>query len=240
MNHYVYKITCTHPDHFSEYYIGKRSCSCDIYSDKYMGSGTRITRLIKKYGIDFFHKEILCTAHSQEEAYLVEKTLVTEDIINDSLCLNLITGGHGGTQSEETRKRVSKTMIKLWEDPKRRLYYSDMVKNRSPDIVDKISKGLSGIPKSETHKKALSHALKGKPKSEEHKRKLSEVNKGKTMSVESIEKLKLTNQSESVREQRSHSAKNRPKVECPYCQRLVDSSTAKRWHFDNCKFNKGA
>ena len=210
MNHYVYKITCTHPDHFSEYYIGKRSCSCDIYSDKYMGSGTRITRLIKKYGIDFFHKEILCTAHSQEEAYLVEKTLVTEDIINDSLCLNLITGGHGGTQSEETRKRVSKTMIKLWEDPKRRLYYSDMVKNRSPDIVDKISKGLS------------------------------EVNKGKTMSVESIEKLKLTNQSESVREQRSHSAKNRPKVECPYCQRLVDSSTAKRWHFDNCKFNKGA
>lgn len=239
MNHYVYKITCTHPDHLGEYYIGKRTCHCAIDDDSYMGSGIRITRLIEKYGIDFFHKEILNIAASETEAYSIERSIVTETILNDPKCLNLITGGHGGKQSEETRQQVSATMKQFWKNNPRRHEYSIMMKNRPDYIRQKISRATAGVPKSTEHREALSNALKGKPKSEEHRRKLSEVNKGKTMSAEALQKLHNTNQDEQVKAQRSNSAKNRPKIQCPHCERMVDTSTSKRWHFDNCK-NKGA
>jgi hypothetical protein len=31
----------------------------------------------------------------------------------------------------------------------------------------------------------------------------------------------------------------RPKVTCPHCQKTLDESNAKRWHFDNCKMKGG-
>jgi len=49
--------------------------------------------------------------------------------------------------------------------------------------------------------------------------------KGKTHSKESIELNRIA-------------AKNREKLECPYCQKVLDISNAKRWHFDNCKFKE--
>ncbi len=160
--------------------------------------------------------------------------LVQEGIISDGQLQQALAD-----QKQSGRKQVSNTMKELWTDPDRRKQYSIMMKNRDPEIIKKTTLALTGVPKSEQHKDALSKALKGKPKSEEHRRKLSEVNKGKTMSPESLQKLYNTNQNAEVKAQRSQSAKNRPKVECPHCLRLVDSSTSRRWHFDNCK-NKGA
>lgn len=29
--------------------------------------------------------------------------------------------------------------------------------------------------------------------------------------------------------------KKRDILKCPHCEKLIDSTSAKRWHFDNCK-----
>lgn len=106
-NHYVYKITnkingC--------YYIGKRSCSCDIEKDtKYMGSGRRLLGAIYEYGIENFTKEILHTCESEFEAYEKEAELVTPKEIHDPFCYNLVEGGSDGYQ------RTLKSLHELWE-----------------------------------------------------------------------------------------------------------------------------
>lgn len=106
-NHYVYKIInkingC--------YYIGKRSCSCDIEKDtKYMGSGRRLLAAIYEHGIENFTKEILYSCESESEAYEKEAELVTFKEIQDPLCYNLVEGGSDGHQ------RTLKSLNELWE-----------------------------------------------------------------------------------------------------------------------------
>ncbi len=106
--HYIYKIInnvngC--------YYIGKRSCSCDIEKDtKYMGSGKRLLAAIYEYGIENFTKEILYSFESEREAYAKEAELVTFKEIQDPLCYNLVEGGSDGHQ------RTLKSLNKLWEE----------------------------------------------------------------------------------------------------------------------------
>lgn len=87
---YVYKITNKLS---GEYYIGLRSCDCPIDQDAYMGSGIRIKHCINKYGIENFSKEILGSFSTRPEASDAEALFVTEEVLEDPLCLNLRTGG---------------------------------------------------------------------------------------------------------------------------------------------------
>lgn len=106
-NHYVYKITNTVN---GCYYIGKRSCSCDIEKDtKYMGSGRRLLAAIYEHGIENFTKEILYSCESEIDAYAKEAELVTLKEIRDPLCYNLVEGGSDGHQ------RTLKSLHELWE-----------------------------------------------------------------------------------------------------------------------------
>jgi len=41
--------------------------------------------------------------------------------------------------------------------------------------------------------------------------------------------------SEEMKKQLSEKAKNRTKLECPHCRKLLSPAMAKRWHFNNCK-----
>ena len=72
-NHYVYLITNKVN---GMKYIGKRSCSCPIEQDRYMGSGTLISKAIKKYGRDNFSKTVLFVGETEEEAYQYERELI--------------------------------------------------------------------------------------------------------------------------------------------------------------------
>lgn len=54
MNHYVYEITNLVN---GKKYIGKRSCSCSIEQDKYMGSGKILKQAEKNMGLIIFQKK---------------------------------------------------------------------------------------------------------------------------------------------------------------------------------------
>ena len=88
--HYFYKITNTINN---KYYYGVHST--DNLNDGYMGSGTVIRRAQKKYGIEFFKKEILKYFDTAEEAYDYEKFVVNETLVRDQNCYNQQQGGSG-------------------------------------------------------------------------------------------------------------------------------------------------
>jgi hypothetical protein len=94
------------------YYIGVHKTS-NPYDD-YLGSGKYIKRAIEKYGIENFEKEIMAIFENSEEAYLLEKKLVTVDLIETGHVYNLTEGGGGGFEfinrtgkklGQRTRKR---------------------------------------------------------------------------------------------------------------------------------------
>jgi hypothetical protein len=61
--------------------------------DGYMGSGTRIIRAIKKYGIENFNKEILLFFDTFENALDYEAEIVNEQLLLDPSCYNIRLGG---------------------------------------------------------------------------------------------------------------------------------------------------
>ena len=61
-----------------------------------MGSGVRLHKAYKKYGIENFKKEILKFFDSAEEAFDYEESVVNETLVYDKNCYNLQCGGKGG------------------------------------------------------------------------------------------------------------------------------------------------
>lgn len=89
--HYFYKITNTINNHF---YYGVHNT--DDLNDGYMGSGVRLHKAYKKYGVENFKKEILKFFDSAEEAFDFEESVVNETLVYDKNCYNLQCGGKGG------------------------------------------------------------------------------------------------------------------------------------------------
>ena len=65
--------------------------------DGYMGSGTKVKELRRKYGPEFFEKKILRFFESEEEMYASEAEVVTPDFLLRDDVLNLLAGGKGYT-----------------------------------------------------------------------------------------------------------------------------------------------
>jgi len=103
---YVYKTTCLTTGHF---YYGVHST--DDLNDSYIGSGIKFLNYVRKYGRDAFVKEIVMYLPSRKEAFTLETQLLTESILSDKMCLNLIEGGrvHKHEYDETFRDRIAKT-----------------------------------------------------------------------------------------------------------------------------------
>lgn len=93
--HFIYKTSCLFN---SNYYIGMHSTSNIL--DGYMGSGIRINRAIKKYGVENFKCEVLEYLSDRDSLARREKEIVTEELLKDVNCLNLKPGGFGGISKE--------------------------------------------------------------------------------------------------------------------------------------------
>ena len=78
----------------NRYYIGMHST--ENIDDGYLGSGRRIKAEIKKYGKDYFVREVLEELPTYEALKLREKEIVNEALLADPLNINLKIGGEGG------------------------------------------------------------------------------------------------------------------------------------------------
>lgn len=89
--------------------------STNNLDDGYMGSGYRIRRSIKKYGENNHKKIILHFLPDRGCLKEKEKQLVTENLLNDPLCMNLTIGGEGGFTIEQQKLNAEKSKIKQKE-----------------------------------------------------------------------------------------------------------------------------
>lgn len=92
--YYFYKITNNINGHF---YYGVH-CT-DNLDDGYMGSGYRLHLAYKKYGLSNFTKEILKYFDSKSEMYKYESEIVTDEMIRNPKCYNIMKGGSGWNTS---------------------------------------------------------------------------------------------------------------------------------------------
>jgi len=168
--HYIYKTTNILNGKF---YIGMHSTF--NLEDGYLGSGKRLRYSINKYGKENHKKEILEYCKNREELKEREKQIVTEDLIQKQLCINLKIGGEGGSLPGKDSPNYG-----------RKFKFSDKHKIN-------ISLARQGMKFSDNHRKSLSTAhqgLKLGPHSEETRKKISIGNKGKKISNET--KLKMS------------------------------------------------
>lgn len=96
------------------YYIGKTNGN----NPTYLGSGTLFRKYLKKYGPEAFAQEILFDRLTKEEAEYIEESLVTQQVVDDPLCLNLTCGGRGGYQSKEHREKIANKNRQKAKNPK--------------------------------------------------------------------------------------------------------------------------
>jgi len=135
---HLYKIT---HESSGRYYYGKHNGVSQKNTGKmsglYWGSGKAIKDLIKKYGTDNLTYNILCYG-SPEYIFELESKIVTKELIEEDLCLNLCEGGLGSPmKSEEQKLAQSKRM-------KGRLV-GDLNPSKQKTVRDKLSKLHSGV-----------------------------------------------------------------------------------------------
>ena len=163
--HFIYKTTNILNDKF---YIGMHSTN--NLNDSYLGSGKRLKRSIKKYGIENFKLEILEFFQNREFLVEREKELVNADLLKDTNCMNLVFGGNGGFISIEGYKKGAKRMNEvLWSNPewvakKRMLSKEYAINNPTGFAATRVGGGIywNGKSHSEETKKKMSEAKKGK------------------------------------------------------------------------------
>ena len=104
---HLYKITNIVT---GEYYIGKHN---GWTQNGYWGSGNRIQRLIKKYGIKNFKYNILVIS-DVDYIFQLEKKYITPEMVDlDEKCLNLTIGGKGvGYMSEDIKQKLRESRAK--------------------------------------------------------------------------------------------------------------------------------
>jgi hypothetical protein len=113
MNYIIYKTTNLIN---GKYYIGKHKQDIDpLNFDGYFGSGKIINNAIKKYGIENFKRETLCSFDNEIECYKKEVHVLNEIFNSDhNDCYNLVGGGYGGltgfvfVNKEDTEKIIHK------------------------------------------------------------------------------------------------------------------------------------
>ena len=154
--HYIYKTTNVVT---GRYYIGMHSTS--KLDDGYMGSGKKLRYSIRKYGVDNHVKEVLEYLPTRELLAEREREIVTSELIQEDLCMNLKEGGSGGFTFEIHQQGGFATTEK----------YKDMLSEWG-------KKG--GKRAIELHGKPLNFKSdwNGKTHTEETKRLLSEKRKG--------------------------------------------------------------
>lgn len=177
----VYKTTCTIT---REYYIGKYTLH-EKERRFYLGSGDRLRYLIKKHGRSNFVRELLYYGVDEAAAYEAEK-LIVEEVLSDSLCVNIAHGGEGAMSGRTHTPEVREMLRKLntgrkWTETQRENYMKAWEGRPNP---------MQGKPMSPEHKEKLRQINLGKKASAETRAKLSAAHKGRKHTEEAKEKIR--------------------------------------------------
>ena len=185
---YIYKTTHLRS---GQYYIGQRKGS---YDSDYLGSGTRIRNMVKKYGKSEFSLEVLAWAYDHDQLNKLEEQYVGKLYKEDPMCVNLIAGGIHGFMSEEVKEKISKNRsgIPAWN---KGVEWSEERK-------EKFSKTRTGEKRSEETKKKLSEAQKSRYENPEERKKMSRI-KTKEEKQKISESTKKRYQNEEERKRHS-------------------------------------
>ncbi|MEG2246466.1 MAG: NUMOD3 domain-containing DNA-binding protein [Peptostreptococcaceae bacterium] len=193
MNHYVYIITNLIN---RKKYIGKRSCSCPIDKDIYMGSGVALGLAKKKYGIENFKKDILLVCDLEEQAYQEEeKAIELVQAVESDMYYNISHGGKGAGSGENNHMFGRTGNLNPmhgrknnWgnhtDDAKNKIRNRFIGQNKSPEHVKKISQ-----IKKELYGNKENHPMFGKYHKRDTKEKLRIINTGKKLSDETKKKI---------------------------------------------------
>jgi hypothetical protein len=102
--------------------------------DGYLGSGKVLRNSVYYHGKENFKREILEFCEDKTEMYQKEKELVTEEMINNSKCMNLVVGGVGFINDEKHREISSlggnATSLKLKSDPEFRKRHQEIASKK--------------------------------------------------------------------------------------------------------------
>ena len=169
MSHYTYMVT---NNINGKVYVGSHSWKGEGLDPNYYGSGTAITRAVKKYGKENFQVEVLYFYDTVEECRADEERILTEYNVKDCPhSYNLKNSAIGFTSGDIT------------EDTKRKMREHKF----SDEHRKKLSQALKGKTLSEEHRKNISQAMKGKT-SDKHRKKLSQAQNYEKIPIVAIDK----------------------------------------------------
>lgn len=136
--------------------------STDDLEDGYMGSGKRLWRSIRKYGLDNHTREILEFLADRKSLKNREAEIVNENMLKDPNCMNLVIGGGGGIRNVPNRNKRE---------------YKPLSESHKANL-SKAMKGVGGkYERTDEIKEKISSTLKDQKQSEETRRKRSESHK---------------------------------------------------------------
>ena len=171
--------------------------------DGYMGSGRSLAYAFKKHGFPAFEKTILEHFADKTSMFSREKEVVTNEFINRPDVYNQRPGGIGGSAQGKVVTNEHKAKISAgirsalatgkMDEALRKAKERMLLDNPAKKIKNRIAQSIkmSGVAKSEEHRKNISAACLGKkktyakrnrkPLSEETKKKISDsMKKSKT------------------------------------------------------------
>jgi hypothetical protein len=143
--------------------------STNNINDSYLGSGLILRRSIRKYGEKNFKREILEFCDNREMLARREKEIVTQQLINKKMCMNLKLGGEGGWKDKEHQIKCSLAGgAALAKKVKEDKFFLDKLKKMGSIRMKQINKektkfdNFKGLKHTTETKNKISKSLKGK------------------------------------------------------------------------------
>lgn len=134
MWHFIYKTTRIHDGSF---YVGMHST--EDLNDGYLGSGILISASVKKHGSKNHIREILEMHPSREALEAREIEVITDALLRNPKCMNLVSGEQGGFRhTPETKSKISSALLGKKQS-------DDTRKKKSIARAGKSVKGLKGL-----------------------------------------------------------------------------------------------
>lgn len=145
---YVYKITFKPTNQYYIGFRGSKKASTNELLVSYFTSSKVANALIKKHGVDSFTKEILAEFENSHDAYDYEQKLLKEHNVesNDNMLNKRLTSCALDTfkkHTKKTRKKMSESRKKIWENEEFRKQASEIQKKRFEDLEYVEKRNLS-------------------------------------------------------------------------------------------------